>query len=288
LKKIDEYYRYKNIEAADYTMVVCLDFFNERVKMEKYRGNVGKIMLELEKIARDNRFTKSFIKVHPGDWQVFLSRGYITEAIFNGYYSGSDAYSMGFYYDLERKTSDYWTIEDDTLLQVKDLPRKAVLPEIPREYKIRKATVEDAAALSELYKAVFEIYPTPVSNPIYLKQVIAEESIFFVAEKDGIIVSAASAAINKEYHNAEITDCATLQNHRKHGLMKLLINQLEKELYQQKIFCSYSIARALSFGMNAAFHQRGYKYTGRLTKNCKIYNKFEDMNVWVKDLSIAR
>lgn len=288
MKQVDEYYINKVIQAEDYIMHVCLDFFNERIKMEKYRGNAEKIMLELEKLAKENRFTKAFIKIHPEDWQLFLSRGYVTEAIFTDYYSGRDAYSMGFYFDLERKTSDYWVMEDDTLLQVKELPQKVELPKAPEAYKIRKATVEDAVALSELYKAVFEIYPTPVSNPTYLKQVMTEDTVFYVAEKDGIIVSAASAEMNKEFFNAEITDCATLQSHRKHGLMKIIIDRLEADLYEQQIFCAYSIARALSFGMNAVFHQRGYNYTGRLTKNCKIYDKFEDMNVWIKDLSANR
>jgi beta-lysine N6-acetyltransferase len=286
MKQIDEYYVNKIIQDKDFIMHVTLDFFNDRLKMEKYRGNVTNIMLQLEKLAKENQFTKSFVKVHPEDWQQFLSRGYITEAIFTNYYSGRDAYSMGCYYDLERKTSDYWVVEDDTLLQVKDLPQKADVPKLPDGYIIRRATLDNAEALSELYKAVFEIYPTPVSNPLYLRQVMSEDTIFYVVEKDGIIVSAASAEINREYNNAEITDCATLQSHRKHGLMKIIIELLEEELYNQQIFCAYSIARALSFGMNAVFHQRGYNYTGRLTKNCKIYDKFEDMNVWMKNLSI--
>ncbi len=37
--------------------------------------------------------------------------------------------------------------------------------------------------------------------------------------------------------------------------------------------------------MNAAFHQLGYTYTGRLANNCYIFDKLEDMNIWVKDLS---
>ena len=37
--------------------------------------------------------------------------------------------------------------------------------------------------------------------------------------------------------------------------------------------------------MNLAFHQLGYTYTGRLANNCYIFDKLEDMNIWVKDLS---
>jgi hypothetical protein len=57
---------------------------------------------------------------------------------------------------------------------------------------------------------------------------------------------------------------------------------LEKHLEDNGIYCVYSIARALSFGMNAVFFQLGYEYRGRLANNCCIFDKIEDMNLWVK------
>lgn len=114
---------------------------------------------------------------------------------------------------------------------------------------------------------------------------MAEGTIYYGFYYDEEIVSAASAEVNSFYKNAELTDCATLQEHRKHGLMKILLEELEKELKSSGVYCVYSIARSLSFGMNAALHQLGYQYRGRLTNNCYIFDKLEDMNVWVKDLS---
>jgi putative beta-lysine N-acetyltransferase len=101
----------------------------------------------------------------------------------------------------------------------------------------------------------------------------------------GKIVSAASAEINSFYKNAELTDCATLAEHRKFGLMKMILQELEKDLKNNGIFCAYSIARALSFGMNAALFQLGYSYRGRFMNNCYIYDKLENMNMWVKNLA---
>ena len=79
-----------------------------------------------------------------------------------------------------------------------------------------------------------------------------------------------------------MTDCATLPAYRNQGLMRLLMHALEDELIARNITCAYSLSRALSFGMNAVFYQMGYRYYGRLTKNCDIYDKFEDMNLWAK------
>ena len=97
-------------------------------------------------------------------------------------------------------------------------------------------------------------------------------------------MSAASAEINHFYHNAEMTDCATLPEYRQFGLLKQLILKFEEELLAQRVYCVYSIARALSFGMNAALHQLGYEYRGRLANNCYIFDELEDMNMWVKQI----
>jgi putative beta-lysine N-acetyltransferase len=285
MNEINTYYVNEIIEGHDYTIDVCLDFYNDRLKVDDYRGNITSIIKRMNKLIGTNSFSKIFLKARQEDWITFLNSGYILEGVFSDYFNGSDALSMAFYYERDRRTSDYWIVEDETLLQILELPKKGSLPPTPEGYTIRRADNNDAKALSELYSTVFEVYPTPMNEPSYIRSLIDSNSIFYLAEKAGVLESAASADLNRTYHNAEITDCATLKTSRKHGLMKHLIARLEKELLNEKIFCVYSIARALSFGMNAAFHQRSYRYTGRLIKNCKIYNKFEDMNIWVKNLA---
>jgi putative beta-lysine N-acetyltransferase len=136
-----------------------------------------------------------------------------------------------------------------------------------------------------LYGKVFKIYPTPMNNPEYVKKCMKGGTVFYIFYYEGEIISAASAEINAFYHNAEITDCATLPEHRQHGLMKHLIAKLEEHLVSHEIYCIYSLARSLSFGMNGALHQHGYSYRGRLANNCYIFDKLEDMNLWVKNYS---
>jgi beta-lysine N6-acetyltransferase len=153
---------------------------------------------------------------------------------------------------------------------------------------MRRAISSDAKQLSQLYRQIFTVYPTPLYEEEYLSSLLQEDSLFYIIVDKNDIVSAASAEIDYVYHNAELTDCATLPAYRKYGFMKHLLNALEAELKQRHIFCAYTIARALSFGMNAAFQQLGYTYTGRLTNNCYIYKSLEDMNVWVKDLSKSK
>ena len=178
--------------------------------------------------------------------------------------------------------SSYWLQEDEIVASIQAKVIKKDQGTWQDEYVMRKADPKDIHKLAKLYDTVFETYPTPMNESDYIQKVMEEGTIFYVVEHDGHIVSAASAEINAPYGHAELTDCATLPSYRKLGFMHHLILALEKELRSMHIYVFYSLARALSYGMNQVFYQLGYTYTGRFQNNCYIFDKIEDMNLWVK------
>ncbi|KZE66021.1 beta-lysine acetyltransferase [Fictibacillus phosphorivorans] len=279
------YYENQKVQKPQFTADSCFDYYNERLRIDDYRGCVNQLIIWLEEEAIKNNFYKVIVKSRYEDLALWIQQGYIYEGEFTQYFNGASAIAMCKYFNNERRNSLYWMDEDNILKGVMKLPQGVSLSPLPKEYSIRMADVQDVKSLAELYREVFEVYPTPMDNPDYVLKMIQSGTLFCVVEHEKKIVSAASADVNSMYHNAEITDCATLPTHRKFGLMKHLVNQLEKELFNRRIYCSYSIARALSFGMNAVFYQKEYNYKGRLANNCKIFDKYEDMNIWVKDLS---
>jgi beta-lysine N6-acetyltransferase len=279
------FYKNEKIQKPQFTAEVCFDYYNKRLRIDDYRGNVSLLEKWVDEIATQNKFDKIIIKSRHDDLSKWLKLGFIYEGEFTGYYNGASAVSMCKYFNNERRNSSYWVEEDKIIKDVLGMSQSSISIPMPKEYTLRMADEQDAKELADLYGQVFEVYPTPMNDPEYVLKMIKSETLFAVITYQNRIVSAASADINAVYHNAELTDCATLIEHRKFGLMKHLIHQLEQELFKRNIYCSYSIARALSFGMNAVFHQRGYVYKGRLANNCKIFDKFEDMNIWVKDLS---
>ncbi|MGM0899792.1 MAG: putative beta-lysine N-acetyltransferase [Bacillota bacterium] len=273
-------------EHADYTMEIFLDPYNRRVRIDDYQGNITKIITESETIAKENNAEKLIIKSRMEQFGTLIEYGFRCEGRIGGYFLGSNCLFFSKFYSSDRKESNHWLKEEAIMSSVSLLEKQSNYVHPPTQYLLKKMGVKDAARLAKLYQQVFQIYPTPLNKPDYIKKTMQEGTIYYGFECDGEIVSAASAEVNLFYKNAELTDCATLTEHRKYGLMKILLIRLEKELKEKGIYCSYSIARSLSFGMNAALHQLGYRYQGRLINNCYIYDKLEDMNVWVRDLSL--
>ncbi|WNS73893.1 putative beta-lysine N-acetyltransferase [Bacillus sp. DTU_2020_1000418_1_SI_GHA_SEK_038] len=273
------------IKNENYTMKVYIDSFNKRIRVDDLYGDVSQGMEKAEKIAKELQAEKLILKGRIEQFPLLIKNGFTCEAMIERYFLGSDMYFFCKYYTTERRTSSQWLKEDSITENVLKLEPylKSIKP--PLEYIFKKLTQEDADSLAALYQEVFQIYPTPLNDPHYIKETMNEGTIYYGFQYNGQIVSAASAEVNTFYKNAELTDCATLPQHRKHGLMKILLEKLESELKTTGVYCAYSIARSLSFGMNAALHQLGYSYRGRLTNNCFIFDKLEDMNVWVKDLS---
>ncbi|PMC34867.1 putative beta-lysine N-acetyltransferase [Bacillus sp. UMB0899] len=279
-------YKKLQLSTSDYYLELFLDYFNQRLRIDHYRGNMTQILQEISHISEEDFCEKVIFYTRQEHWQQLLSHGYELEGVISGYFSGTDNFIMTLYTKNERRTSQHWVKENKILEDIKGkgLNNMNEKP-IPNEYIIRKAEVGDTKQLADLYGKVFQVYPTPMDDPKYVEHMIHDGNLFYLVEYQNEIVSAASADVNMINHNAELTDCATLPAYRKHGLMKKLLMDLEKDLRKNGIFCAYSLARALSFGMNSAFHQLGYQYQGRLTNNCYIYDKLEDMNIWRKDLS---
>jgi beta-lysine N6-acetyltransferase len=276
-----------HIEEDRLYVEAYLDPFNKRIRIDDYRGSTQRVLDKAEELSRQHQVEKLIIKARLEDSLHLFEKGLLPEAVVDRYFLGSDAHFFSKYYTVDRKKNDHWITEDGMIQSIYQLDTTIDKPFPPKEYELKKADEACAKELSGLYRQVFQIYPTPLHDSEYVKKTMKEGTIYYVFFYQGKIVSAASAEVNSFYKNAELTDCATLKDHRKYGLMKIILGELEGELRRQGIYCAYSIARSLSFGMNAVLYQLGYKYRGRLMNNCYIYDKLENMNMWVKNLAIS-
>ncbi|MGD6794975.1 putative beta-lysine N-acetyltransferase [Metabacillus indicus] len=276
----------KELKGISYRATAVFDHFNSRMRIDDYRGNMEELLSGAEKAALEKGFTKLIVKGKSSAIHELLNKQYQLEAVIKGYFHGDHAYFFTRYFSEDRRTTTAWT-EQDRMMNAIYEKEKSDCPDTS-DFVFRKAEEKDAEGLASLYKTVFEVYPTPLHSSDYIVKTMKEGTIYLLAEKNMKIVSAASAELNRLYHNAELTDCATLPETRKHRLMRTLLLKLEDVLMKEGIYCAYSIARAASFGMNAVLFQLDYEYTGRLTNNCIISTDYENMNVWCKDLSAEK
>ncbi len=281
-----QYGLYETIEHNDYTSYLFFDFQNKRLKIRKYQGDIHRMIRNTMELCGKYQLGKILATVPEDDRQVFLAHGFVQEAKSDGFFRGKDGYNVSYFYDHSRALSLRKSEEDEIIKTVKAYQGQ-YQPLENSYFSFRTATAEDAEKLAVLYDTVFQTYPTPMDNADYISNIIINnEVIFKIAEYDKRIVSAASAELNHELLNAEITDCATYQDFRGKGLLSELVYYLEVSLQEMNFITLFSVARAISHGINIVFSKHGYRYSGRQINNSQIMGKLEDMNIWVKRLNL--
>ncbi len=265
---------------------VNLDYLNERIKVTSYhRKNINLLADYLNDLVSQNKFGKVIVVAQEVDWQEFIAHGYILEGVNSGYYLGRPGIYLAKFLRKERKTSAFLIEEDNILQDIIQHPVDPLSAPLPAEYVLRDAAPEDLHQMVLLYRKIFFSYPSLITEPDYLYQLIYKK-LFKVILYGDKIISAASAEIDRENLTAELNDYACLPEYRRQGLMSRLIYALEQELIRYGCKNLYSIARARSPGINTVFWKLGYTYGGRLINNCTICGKFENMNLWTKNINL--
>jgi putative beta-lysine N-acetyltransferase len=243
-------------------------------------GIVGK----LDSLAARKGYTKLFAKVPAEAEAYFVSQGYLREASIPGFYQGKeDALFLGKYLDPSRAEPG----NREELAEVRALAearsRKGTEKcELPFGFSMLSCAPENAEAMSRVYQTVFPSYPFPIHDPGYLKETMRSHVDYFGILRDGELVALSSAEMDIKGSNVEMTDFATLAKYRGRGLAGFLLQEMEKEMKLREMRTAYTIARAVSPGMNITFSRRGYFYGGTLVNNTQISGRIESMNIWYK------
>ncbi len=271
------------VERPEFRARIRLDQRNERLTLLSYEyyGSIAPLAELLIDTARQERFGKVVVVARGSDWEAFLTRGFALEASAHRYFHGAPGNFMSYFLAAERQVRDRLEKEQALLQSVLEQAEAGPAP-LPDGYSLVEAGPERAGELAALYDEVFASYPSPLTDPAYVQELIESgEGLFLLAvTADGQIASAAAAEIDRTDANAEITNCATLPDFRGEGLMATLVDAVQQRLADQHIACVYSMARAHSHGMNLVLHRLGYKYRGRLIRHAHIGGDFEDLNLW--------
>jgi putative beta-lysine N-acetyltransferase len=256
--------------------------------MKLSQRDLPDLIPQLDELALSHGYTKIFAKVpETSEWQ-FRKHGFRTEATVPDFFRGRDDVTfMGKYFVAERVTEPHPQRVRQVLEVARSKEEEAAPEAFAGELSCRRLLPADCEAMAELYREVFASYPFPIHEPDYLKQTMTSHVIYLGIYAGPRLVAIASAELDRENRNAEMTDFATLPEQRGRGLANRLLAELEQVAAAEGIRTAYTIARAYSFGMNITFAKNGYQYAGTLTRNTQISGELESMNVWFKPLTEA-
>ncbi|MBN2064123.1 MAG: putative beta-lysine N-acetyltransferase, partial [Sedimentisphaerales bacterium] len=236
-------------------------------------------------MAQANSYSKIFAKVPASEIPVFTQAGFRKEGVVPNFFNNSeDGFFIAKYPDPERKVEElsdkYQQVMEVTIEKLTEQNQARAI-----DANIRKCTKEDVEEMASIYSQVFSSYPFPIYDPAYLAETMDSHVKYFCVEHEGNIAALASSEIDFKASNAEMTDFATLKDMRGKNYASALLTRMEEEMSRIGIQTAYTIARAISPGMNITFARGGYSYGGRLVNNTNIAGNIESMNIWYKSLA---
>ncbi len=260
--------------------------FNDRIYlMDIGNADPEKLVSKLIILAQEKGYSKIFAKIPSSKSSPFIAMGFQQEARIPFFYRGSqEAQFLGYYLNNSRK-QELHCKELDNILKIAKLRKENPgFEPLPDKYLVRRCIPDDIEAMAKIYRTVFPTYPFPIHDPEYLRDTMNTHVEYFGIETSGQLVALSSTEMDQHSKNAEMTDFATLPEWRGHGFACHLLKKMEQVMKSKNLQLAYTIARAMSPGMNIAFAKRGYIFGGRLINNTNISGQIESMNVWYKKI----
>lgn len=244
------------------------------------------IINDLNILATQNNYSKIFAKVKAEIKDVFLADGYITESTLPNYYNGkSCCYVLSKFLTNDRATLHNAKEILNVLSVAQTKANSSHIPILRDNISIRQLIESDIKMMVKIYKVVFETYPFPIHDENYIKNTMKENVIYYGIFENNKLLGIASSELNLQNKNAEMTDFAILPEYRGQNFALLLLSTMEERMERDGCKMLFTIARAVSYGMNSTFSKLGYTFNGTLINNTNISGKIESMNIWYKVLN---
>lgn len=252
-------------------------------------SDASTIVEQLEHLAEAHDYGKLFCKVPTPAMEAFVQAGYHREAMIPNFFEGQTdvAFISRFRKTARSQVSKEQRIAIEQALKMARQKPEASITRLESNYRLRRLEQKDTSQLATLYRTVFPSYPFPIFDEAYLRETMVTHIRYFGAFDEGRLVAASSAETDPQSRNAEMTDFATDPDHRKKGLAVALLRAMESEMKAMGFMTLYTIARAISVGMNVTFARCGYQFGGTLINNTQISGSIESMNVWHKNLAAS-
>ena len=260
---------------------------NDRIYVMKLaEGDAAPVLSAIRDILDAHHYSKVFMKVRASLADAFLRDGFEQEAEIPRFFGGEETclFLSKFLTDDRRLNKDRW--ETAQVLSAAQAKKGVGEPvSLPDGYVCREAGTQDSEEMAALYREVFASYPFPIHDPGYIVETMETHVAYWGVWQGDVLAALASSEIDREDAYAEMTDFATHPEYRGQGLALYLLQEMERAMADRGIRTVFTIARAVSYGMNITFSKQGYTYGGTLVQNTHISGSIENMNVWYKHLT---
>ncbi|MCI5165778.1 MAG: putative beta-lysine N-acetyltransferase [Candidatus Electrothrix sp. GM3_4] len=259
--------------------------YNDRIYLMRLADQASAdFSQQLIRLAETKGYSKIFVKVPKSASADFLQAGFVKEAEIPGFFSGrTNALFMGYYLNNARKQEDD-VARLENILHIAEDKQKAAVSPLATRFRIRQCLRDDVPKMAAIYHQTFASYPFPIHEADYLLETMQTHVTYFGVETNGELAALASAEMDRDAANVEMTDFATLPEQAGNNISLHLLERMEKAMQEQNMSTAYTIARAASPAMNITFARAGYRFAGRLKNNTNISGSIESMNVWYKPL----
>jgi len=258
---------------------------NDRIYLMKIGRAAPEIAEKLVECAHSLGYGKIFAKIPGSSADCFLRTGYEEEARIDGFFNGEESGLFLAYFLKERRRRSTREAEENKILSLAlnsaQNSNAGVAATTAGAEKLGRADIQ---ALGKIYREVFPKYPFPIQEEAYLEKTMNENVEYFGIKVEGVLVAASSAEKDLESRSVEMTDFAVSDKWRGKSFSRILLRAMEKEMSAKGFRTAYTIARALSAGINKTFASENYAFNGRLVNNTNIFSGIESMNVWSKGL----
>jgi len=169
--------------------------------------------------------------------------------------------------------------------------------DVTNDYDVRMLTSQDinetiVNSMVNLYKEAFKTYLVDLDEDAVIDMIEGGNVCAAIYKNTGEVVATSVAEIAGVNTGlgvlrlCELSEMATRREHRGKNLMKYATNLLIENV-KDKTDLVYAEARASHGAINSVFNDLGFKYAGRLNKQCilsgdsdvKEYGKYENLNV---------
>ncbi|NRY62422.1 putative beta-lysine N-acetyltransferase [Clostridium beijerinckii] len=264
---------------------ILVDLPNKRIKIIDFNTISTQNLKRIIHFASKQHLSKILCNCDTKSFETFINAGFNSEGKISGYFKGNDAFCMSYFINSDRKVCSNFARKELLIKECQNVKNTYAHQKNNLGYLIRNANRNDIKEMIDLFSTVFLTYQSPIYDEEYLKQTMNDKVLYKVAVYNGKIISIASADMNKENLNAEITDCATHPSYRGIGILSNIIYSLESDLKTKGFVCLYSLSRSVNPSINFVLSKHNYNFAGRLVNNCNICGTFEDMNLWVKNIN---